>query len=127
MTNLRRPSHFNKTLSSYDQLYNLLLPETLENYGLVGLHPCGDLGPLLLRHFVNCDKVKFICVVGCCFMKLTCGEAVNGYPMSGYVQGLDHTLSFVSREISCHAIEVYCERLRKGNYEDLKVNKSLNQ
>ncbi|XP_013183905.1 methyltransferase-like protein 25B [Amyelois transitella] len=117
---LRQPSHFNITLSSINQLDQMPLPETMQHYGLVGLHPCGDLGPLLLKHFVNSKNVKFICVVGCCYMKLTCGS--SGYPMSSYVATLDSGLSFVSREIACHAIEVYCERLIKGDYEDLKVH-----
>ncbi|KAJ2948205.1 hypothetical protein O0L34_g10015 [Tuta absoluta] len=118
MTKLHQPIHFNMTLTSHDQLYNLDLPETMSNFGLIGLHPCGDLGPFLLDHFVKNEKVKFICLVGCCFMKLT--EA--GYPMSDYVKSLDCELSFVSREISCHAIEVYCDRLKKGNYKDLKIH-----
>lgn len=55
-------------------------------------------------------------------MKLSSGGADAGYPMSDYVKVLDSKLSYVAREISCHAIEVYCERLMKGEYEDLKVS-----
>lgn len=117
MSKLRKPTHFNVTLKHLEQLSELPLPENMESYGLIGLHPCGDLGPLLLKHFVDNEKVKFICLVGCCFMKLTS----EGYPMSEYVKGLDSHLSYVSREISCHAIESYCERLVAGKYEDLKV------
>lgn len=117
MSQLHRPIHFNENLSAHEQLELLPLPNSMKNYGLIGLHPCGDLGPLLLKHFVNSDSVKFICVVGCCYMKLT----NRGYPMSGYVKTLDCHLSYVSREIACHAIEVYVDRLRKGQFEDLKV------
>lgn len=117
MSQLHRPIHFNIELSAHEQLYQLPLPDTMKNYGLIGLHPCGDLGPLLLKHFVSCDSVKFICVVGCCYMKLT----NKGYPMSRFVNALDSHLSYVSREIACHAIEVYVDRLRKGQYEHLKV------
>lgn len=39
--------------------------------GLVGLHPCGDLATTLLRLYSNCAEAKFICIVGCCYMKLT--------------------------------------------------------
>ncbi|KAJ8736051.1 hypothetical protein PYW08_006707 [Mythimna loreyi] len=119
---LRRPLHFNVTLSSHQQLLSLPLPASMQNYGLIGLHPCGDLGPLLLKHFVESPNIKFICLVGCCFMKLTCDGPDQGYPMSKFVMSLDSKLSFWSREISCHAIEVYCERLRKGNYGDLKIH-----
>ncbi|KOB72208.1 Protein RRNAD1 [Operophtera brumata] len=81
MSKLRRPIHINTTLQSDQQLLELSLPETIKCYGLIGLHPCGDLGPLLLKQFVNNPNVQFICVVGCCFMKLTCGHVDNGYPM----------------------------------------------
>ncbi|XP_028170962.1 protein RRNAD1 [Ostrinia furnacalis] len=118
MDNLKRPSHYNMTLSCHSQLLELKLPGSMNNYGLVGLHPCGDLGPLLLKHFIKCHSSKFICLVGCCFMKLTS----EGYPMSEYVKGLDSGLSYPSREIACHAIEVYCDRLKKGDYEDLKIH-----
>lgn len=117
MSQLRRPIHFNVQLSAHEQLDLLPLPNTMKNYGLIGLHPCGNLGPLLLNHFVNCEAVKFICVVGCCYMKLES----RGYPMSEYVKTLDCRLSYVSREIACHAIECYVDRLRKGQFEDLKV------
>lgn len=122
MQDLKRPVHFNVRLSCHKQLLQLPLPDSMRDYGLVGLHPCGDLGPLLLKHFVECDHVKFICLVGCCFMKLSCSGSNCGYPMSDFVAKLDGDLSFVSREIACHAIEVYSERLRKGEYENLKVN-----
>lgn len=117
ITQLHRPIHLNMKLSTHEQLHLLPLPDTMKNYGLIGLHPCGDLGPLLLEHFVNCDSVQFICVVGCCYMKLT----NQGYPMSQFVNNLDCHLSYVSREIACHAIEVYVDRLRSGQYENLKV------
>lgn len=121
MSELKRPLHFNTTLHSNQQLLGISLPNAMESYGLIGLHPCGDLGPLLLKHFVHNSKVKFICVVGCCFMKLTCDTDDNGYPMSEYVKGKNSVLSYCSREIACHAIETYNERLLKGKYEDLKV------
>ncbi|CAB3256270.1 unnamed protein product [Arctia plantaginis] len=118
VSKLKQPLHFHVTLSSYHQLRELALPHSMSSYGLIGLHPCGNLGPLLLKHFVESDHVNFICVVGCCYMKLT----DEGYPMSVYAQSLDSNLSFASREIACHAIEVYCGRLREGNYKDLKIH-----
>ncbi|XP_050669749.1 methyltransferase-like protein 25B isoform X1 [Leptidea sinapis] len=119
MRKLNRPIHCNKTLNSPSQLEKLSF--SISNHGLIGLHPCGDLGPLLLKYFVSCERSKFICLVGCCYMKLTCENGI-GYPMSKYLQSLDYTLSYPSREIACHAIEVYCEKLCKGDYNDLKVH-----
>lgn len=122
MSKLRRPLHFNIKLSNYNQLLDLPLPNDMKNYGLIGLHPCGDLGPLLLKHFVESDHVRFICVVGCCYNKLTCGQEDGGYPMSTFTKTLNNKLSYPSREIACHAIEVYCDRLRRGSYKDLKIH-----
>lgn len=121
---LCRPTHMNVTLGTEE----LELPGVGDSYGLVGLHPCGDLGPLLLRHFADNSRVKFVCVVGCCYMKLRCGagqgEDLRGYPMSELVSNLrEHQLSYVSREIACHALDVYLERLERGEGRDLKVSR----
>ena len=43
-----------------------------KGFGLVGLHPCGDLATTILRLYSNCEEANFICIVGCCYMKLTC-------------------------------------------------------
>jgi hypothetical protein len=40
-------------------------------FGIVGLHPCGDLATVLLRLYVSRREARFICIVGCCYMKLT--------------------------------------------------------
>ncbi|XP_068626756.1 methyltransferase-like protein 25B isoform X2 [Battus philenor] len=122
MCQLKRPMHFNMRLTSHEQLLQPPLSNYINEYGLIGLHPCGDLGPLLLKHFIHCNKVKFICVVGCCYMKLSCNSDPCGYPMSEYLRKLDSQLSYASREIACHAIELYSERLLQGQYEDLKVH-----
>jgi hypothetical protein len=41
--------------------------------------------------------------------------------VSEYLSSRPHFLSYEAREIACHAIETYCERLCFGHYEDLKV------
>jgi len=45
-------------------------------FGLVGLHPCGDLAPTLLQLFSACEEAKFISIVGCCYMKMTTKSCV---------------------------------------------------
>mgnify|MGYP004601456179 CR=1 FL=1 len=47
------------------------LSETETEFGLIGLHPCGDLAPILLKLYSSRSEAKFICIVGCCYMKLT--------------------------------------------------------
>lgn len=118
-------------------------------FGLVGLHPCGDLAPLLLRLYSSREEVKFICIVGCCYMKMAlkfvyflkglCSRSLSycvviifldrseisglkGYPLSKYLLlRKSHELSYTSLEVACHAIEKYCDKLKTGNYEDLIV------
>lgn len=40
-------------------------------FGLIGLHPCGDLVPIMLRLFASSTDIKFVKAVGCCYMKLS--------------------------------------------------------
>ncbi len=84
-------------------------------FGIVGLHTCGDLAPIAIRLFAESSKAKFIASVGCCYMK-----AEKMFPMSEFLQ--DRDLSFVARELSCHAIESYVERLTQDADNKLKVH-----
>ncbi|XP_037948743.1 protein RRNAD1 [Teleopsis dalmanni] len=98
-------------------------------FGIIGLHPCGDLAPILMRLFLNCKQAKFLNFVSCCYMKLTTAltqvdNKTYGYPLSQFLQN-DKTftnLSYEALEISCHATETYCDRLLIGDYEYLKVH-----
>lgn len=108
--------------------------DAMENFkfGIVGLHPCGDLASILMNFFLNCPQAVFVNLVGCCYMKLTTAASIEnaplafqGYPLSDYL--LHHSpfscqLSYEAREIACHAIEQYEQRLRAGNFEYLKVH-----
>ncbi|XP_077293391.1 methyltransferase-like protein 25B [Arctopsyche grandis] len=121
-----KPQHINKmlTLEIKSSVFKECHAIFKNNFGLVGLHPCGDLGPLLLRMFNDSDAIKFICIVGCCYMKLTCDDSNSaGYPMSAFVSNLKaKPLEWESRELACHALELYCQRLQKGLYEDLQIH-----
>ncbi len=49
-------------------------------------------------------RAAFLQSVGCCYMSMT-----KLFPLS---QGLDDcSFSYVARELSCHALETYCQRL----------------
>ncbi|XP_011162554.2 protein RRNAD1 [Solenopsis invicta] len=95
-------------------------------FGIVGLHPCGDLAATLLRLYTSRCEARFICIVGCCYMKLTLensADVANGYPLSKYLSSFaKHKLSYTALEVACHAIESYCDKLKTGNYEDLIVH-----
>ncbi|KAJ3639357.1 hypothetical protein Zmor_002719 [Zophobas morio] len=92
-------------------------------FGIVGLHPCGDLGATLLKLYNECDKVQFINIVGCCYMKLTTLPESNcGFPLSKFCKTNKYDLSYHSREIACHAIENYIDKLRKNECWRLKIH-----
>ncbi|XP_077114272.1 methyltransferase-like protein 25B isoform X4 [Ranitomeya variabilis] len=103
-----------------------------DNFILTGLHACGDLSVAMLRHFTRCPHIVGITSVACCYMKLTTSEVPwppgvlapcqfpdstlkqYGYPISSWVSELPgHKLSYKSREVACHAIEDYIERLKE--------------
>ncbi|CAI9532401.1 unnamed protein product, partial [Staurois parvus] len=103
---------------------------------LTGLHACGDLSIAMLRHFARCPSVVGITSVACCYMKLTTLEMPQppgvlssdsdiqefGYPMSSWLSLLPgHKLSYKSREVACHAIEDYIDRL-KGESDILRTH-----
>ena len=44
---------------------------TDEKVVLTGLHPCGDLTPTLMRFFKSLNQITHLCMVGCCYHKLT--------------------------------------------------------
>uniref|UniRef100_A0A182M5S5 Methyltransferase domain-containing protein n=1 Tax=Anopheles culicifacies TaxID=139723 RepID=A0A182M5S5_9DIPT len=97
-------------------------------FGLIGLHPCGDLAPSLLRLFLACRECRFVKLVCCCYMKLSCEIAIPnittndyGFPLSDFCRTAKLSLSYEAREIGCHAIEQYREKLRHG-YHELKVH-----
>ncbi|CAB0044499.1 unnamed protein product [Trichogramma brassicae] len=96
-------------------------------YGLIGLHPCGDLGPTLLKLYATEPRNRFICVVGCCYMKLSQGgSAEAGYPMSEFLKRLPASetveMSYNALEVSCHASENHCDKLVRNDYDDLIVH-----
>ena len=103
-------------------------------YGLVGLHTCGDLAPVILRMFVQDGSAGLLTSLGCCYMKIK-----ENFPMSEHVRSQPWSgLTYTSTELSCHggynsdriitlndflpALEMYCEKLRQGEEDKLKVH-----
>ncbi|XP_042203507.1 protein RRNAD1-like [Homarus americanus] len=93
--------------------------------GLLGLHTCGNLAPTLLRIFTNMSTCQAVVSVACCYMKLNTARDEReypGYPMSDFVYSLPgFVLTYEAREVACHAIEMYVNRLRLG-VDNLKVH-----
>ncbi|XP_067633009.1 methyltransferase-like protein 25B [Eurosta solidaginis] len=133
----RRPQHITLRLTADMQPQELvsIIAKTFNRtdfnfqFGIIGLHPCGDLAVTLMRMFTNNPQARFLIFAGCCYMKLSTVETqsnvgLQGYPLSSHLlqfPKLAH-LSYEAREISCHAIEMYADRLVEGDYEYLKVH-----
>lgn len=136
----KKGHQFNPTFIFQDirKCFKIDSNDTTFRFGIIGLHPCGDLASILINFFHENDEPKFLNLVGCCYFKITTTSAdgcdtnalnINskGYPLSEYLlKNIDtkwtHHLSFEAREIACHAIEVYSNRLAQNNYENLRVH-----
>lgn len=92
-------------------------------FGIVGLHPCGDLSPTLLHLFNTCSEAVFINMASCCYLKLTLHQCPKmGFPLSQYCRRNNLILSYLSCEIACHAIENYVIKLISGDFTQLKIH-----
>lgn len=104
-------------------------PRTLFNE-TVGWLPWGlfcEPGWLLL-HEIVWRKVNLACLNFLKwfdnFVHFSADGVIFGYPMSDFVlQSPVKSLSYEAKEVCCHALEMYCERLKKGCVDDLKVNR----
>ncbi|XP_012277028.1 protein RRNAD1 [Orussus abietinus] len=107
---------------------NFYLNTNISNFGFVGLHPCGDLAATLLKVYAEQKEIKYLCIVGCCYMKLTLDgsdgcEQFKGYPLSKFVSSCsDYNISYNALEVACHALENYCDKLKEEKYNDLIVH-----
>jgi hypothetical protein len=88
-------------------------------YCILGLHTCGDLGPVLIKMFAQDSKASVLHSVGCCYMKIE-----EHFPMSQCVRELKTgwKLTYTNAELACHAVEMYTDRLREGEQDKLKVH-----
>lgn len=70
------------------ELESLLFPSAEpSDYGIIGLHCCGDLSPSMCRLFIESQfHCKLLCFVGCCYNLLSTKEDAIadqfGYPMN---------------------------------------------
>ncbi|XP_028081226.1 protein RRNAD1-like [Camellia sinensis] len=77
---------------------------------LAGLHACGDLSVTMLRTFLECNEVKAVVSIGCCYNLLSEGGAENfdshcGFPMSKGIKQAGLLLGKSSRDLACQSAE----------------------
>ncbi|KAL7130646.1 hypothetical protein ABFS83_13G148800 [Erythranthe nasuta] len=77
---------------------------------LAGLHACGDLSVTMLRSFMECDAVKAVVSIGCCYNLLSEDgnkEADNqcGFPLSAGAKSTSLYLGKNARDLACQSAE----------------------
>ncbi|KAI6687063.1 hypothetical protein NL676_023891 [Syzygium grande] len=93
---------------------------------LAGLHACGDLSVTMLKTFVECEEVKAVVSIGCCYNLLS-EEGVDnagmqcGFPMSNGVKSEGFLLGKCARDLACQS----AERWRSLEKDDASHNFEL--
>jgi len=78
---------------------------------LVGLHTCGDLGPLAIQTYLAKAELRGVVSVGCCYERLTeDGTTTAGFPLSSVVKATGIKLSEPRREHGNHTLVQWCQR-----------------
>ncbi|KAJ8899169.1 hypothetical protein K2173_011956 [Erythroxylum novogranatense] len=77
---------------------------------LTGLHACGDLSVTMLKTFLECEEVKAVVSIGCCYNLLSeecshSGVSGNGFPMSHGIKSVGVSLGKNSRDLACQSAE----------------------
>ncbi|KAL0723662.1 hypothetical protein Bca4012_038261 [Brassica carinata] len=77
---------------------------------LAGLHACGDLSVTMLRTFMECEEVKAVVSIGCCYNLLSEKTSENscskcGFPMSAGLKSLGFSLGKNARDLACQSAE----------------------
>ncbi|XP_010497984.1 PREDICTED: methyltransferase-like protein 25 [Camelina sativa] len=77
---------------------------------LAGLHACGDLPVTMLRTFMECEEVKAVVSIGCCYNLLSEKSSENscskcGFPMSAGLKFLNFSLGKNARDLACQSAE----------------------
>ncbi|KAK9018838.1 hypothetical protein V6N11_033884 [Hibiscus sabdariffa] len=73
---------------------------------LAGLHACGDLSVTMLKTLLECDEVRAVNSIGCCYHLLSeegfeNGRIQYGFPMSCSVRSVNFSLGKSSHDLAC--------------------------
>ncbi|GMI88656.1 hypothetical protein like AT1G16650 [Hibiscus trionum] len=77
---------------------------------LAGLHACGDLSVTMLKTLLECEEVRAVVSIGCCYNLLSEEGFENariqyGFPMSCGVRNVNLSLGKSSRDLACQSAE----------------------
>ncbi|KAJ4851603.1 hypothetical protein Tsubulata_012435 [Turnera subulata] len=79
---------------------------------LAGLHACGNLSITMLKTFSECENVKAVISIGCCYNLLSeaCFDTFGsqcGFPVSGGVKSTGIALGKSARDLACQVLYKY--------------------
>ncbi|KAI0501364.1 hypothetical protein KFK09_016309 [Dendrobium nobile] len=94
---------------------------------LAGLHACGDLSVNMLRAFVDCEQVKALINVGCCY-NLVSEESsektsmISGFPLSNGAKLSGLTLGKNARDLACQSAERWKSLTKKAALQNFELH-----
>eukprot|EP00092_Neocalanus_flemingeri_P028451 GFUD01030893.1.p1 GENE.GFUD01030893.1~~GFUD01030893.1.p1 ORF type:complete len:480 (+),score=169.01 GFUD01030893.1:127-1566(+) len=91
--------------SDIGELVEKQFPGKSNNFGLIGLHTCGNLAPTSLRTFLSSPGAKFLCNVGCCYNHLTQDSPNQGFPLSHHLLSQHFTLGRSARMLAVQPLD----------------------
>lgn len=94
---------------------------------LVGLHACGDLSVNMLRAFVECEQMKALISVGCCYNLLTEGsfKEINplpGFPLSNGARLSGLILGKNARDLACQSAERWKNLTKNAAFQNFELH-----
>ncbi|XP_074304493.1 uncharacterized protein LOC141639219 isoform X2 [Silene latifolia] len=94
---------------------------------LAGLHACGDLSVTMLRAMVECQAVKAVVSIGCCYNLLSedgCekGCSGTGFPVSKGVKSMAISLGKNSRDLACQSAERWRDMKKDAGVQNFDLH-----
>lgn len=114
----KRTTRFVTETTDLKRLVSEHFPDA-DNFGLVGLHTCGDLAASCLKIYASNDDVTSMCNVGCCY------HLITTFPLSRYLKERNFTLDRNARMVAAQSLDRMVHRKEKPS--DILFYRSLFQ
>ncbi|KAL5716207.1 hypothetical protein ACHQM5_017931 [Ranunculus cassubicifolius] len=94
---------------------------------LAGLHACGDLSVTMLRTFCECEEVKAVISIGCCYNLLSeqglgNGNSQCGFPMSKGIKLAGFSLGKSACDLGCQSAERWKVLTKEAALQNFKLH-----
>lgn len=89
---------------------------SLHNTVMIGLHPCGDLGSNVCRHFLKTESQGLL-LVSCCWQALT----TSGFPLSAAIRSRGMAANKVSLLLATQPLDMWSTASTAGHKSSAKI------